>query len=239
MPLQQQYNKEFAKQFRHENFEYPAIETHTVYNHVLINQYGGLTNEMAVLAPWLSEKLHNTELVRCIIDKLENKDIPHSFRLLQYTKELGNLFNDSIDAEPYTARYYDGLITSLQSFCDLVSTFGEDMHTHLSCNLKQLNEGQPEINNSWDIDSSFTNKILEVVAFYNNHIQTYHSYFSDALQHESSNGKGIQVTTKVAHYLEELIALTEKMMTNLDDTREMLVIWEMEMDCRSDEELYN
>lgn len=237
MPVQQ-YNAAFAKQFRDENVEYPMTETFS-YNKLLIGQYAGYINEIDVLGPWLSEKMHNTELIRCIVDKLENKDIPHSYRLLQYARELGKLFNTSINTEPYTAKYYDGLITSLDSFCDLMSTFTVDIDVYLSGNLKQFNENKHEGNSAWDIDSSFTDKVLEIIAFYTNHIQTYCSYFSDALQHESSNGKGIQVSTQVAQHLEKLIVLTEKMIADLDFTREMLVVWEIEMDSRSEEELYN
>ena len=233
-----QYNAAFTRQFREENVGYPMTEPFT-YNKLLISQYAGLVNEIEVLGPWLSEKMHNTELIRCIVDKLENKDIVHSFHLLEYTRELQQVFHASIDTEPYTARYYDGLITSLESFCDLISTFSVDMDVHLSSNLKQLNESKPEGDGNWEIDSSFTDKVLEVIAFYTNHIQTYCTYFNEALEHESSNGNSIQVSSQVAGHLEKLIALTEKMTNDLDFTREMLLVWEMEMECLSEEELYN
>src|SRR6266540_3733539 len=168
MPTQY-YTRHFAKQFRKEHIVYPPAEELT-YKNLLLREYGRNKNESALLAEYLSETLHHNDIVECIINKLETKDIPHSRRLFNFAGELNKLFTRFAQEEPFTAHYYEGLITAIEIFCELINTFQEDIREHLSGNLKKLQSGNPETDISWDIDSANTAEIIDVVEFYLNNI---------------------------------------------------------------------
>lgn len=205
----QYFNNDFVKQFRQEYIVYPAVEE-IQYENLLLRQFAGNNSELSVMGELLSEKFNNSSLVRRIIDKLENEDMPNARRLFKFSQVLNNVCKKWMEEEPYSAR--KGFITTMNNFCELARTYQDDVRDHFSGNLKRVfaNPGPGVFDG---IDCSFTAELLDVIEYYLVNMQMYKDYFNIALQGEDDNskgnGKGIQVTTQMAENLLKLIALIE------------------------------
>lgn len=237
MPVNQ-FNKDFAKQFYQEYAPYTGIIKQQ-HDSLLFRQFSGNEQELALLGKQLSGRIHDAHLISHFINKLEKCTIPEAARLSVFIKKLNKLLSNYAEIEPYTATYYNNLTQALTGFLEQTNTFQKDADEHLVAKLKMPFDVERGQEFYLDIDSDVIRKIEEVIECYLNNFGTYEHYFNSLIQHESGTGQGIALTTQVAHYLSELVLLTEGLIEHLQSIREILFTWEQHMANRELQELYN
>lgn len=233
------FSKDFAKQFRNECALYSPMPEYQ-HGNLLIKQFSGVDTEMVILGERLTEKFFNTKLIAQIIITLRNEEIPAARKLFNMATALKNVCEAYLLTEPYTARYYNDLISLFDSFSKLIQAFKMDFDKKVCGQLTTYYiHGSAE---NIAAESASLIPVIELTDFYLNNMLSYYNYFIATWQYEANNNnnnKGIAVTTHMADYLQALMMCTEETIARIENTRSLLLAWEAQMQIKEEQELYN
>jgi len=232
------FSTAFARQFREEYTLYSATEEYR-HGNLLFKQVTADT-EIGPLAASVAEKLHSAPLIYRIIAKLANEDIPQALYLCAIIDSMSSEFNAYVEHEPYTARYYNDLISMLDSFQKIAGAFEKDVCEELADTLKKIHAAIHDRHSDVNIDDNYVNTEIEQIDFYLKNILAYYNHFIVIWKNEADNSqKGPRLTTQVADHLSELIAVTELVISGMENTRELLVTWDAHMQTSEALTLFN
>ena len=236
--LHQNFNKDFANQFRGECELYSTVNEYQ-FGKMVIKIVKGPDTDIPVTGETLTEIFFSCRLIAQILNFIRNENLSSAKRLTGNVKALNYQLETYLKEEPYTAHYYNDRIAMLNSFTELIDTLRKDLGMHIysmwSNNLKNLSAPAEYP----AVESSFLSDAIIITEFYLKNIFSYYNYFLVTWQYESSNDKGIQLTTYMADHLQALIGYIEEMMTGLEATRSLLLDLEQRMETVNEQELYN
>ncbi|NII27578.1 hypothetical protein HB364_21020 [Pseudoflavitalea sp. X16] len=227
----------FTRQFQQEStchFDVAAIPC----QHLLVKTFGHNETDIRSFSQWLAPQLHDEAIIQGLQDKLANHDIPATQRLYAFVQETSQELAAQAKAEPYTAHYYNHLITLLHSFLDLIDAFTMHGLQMIACSTTVCStavNSQPE-------NSEWVSKVYNVMEDYQYQIMEYFQHFELLLTKESAgteNNSRVLVKSYVAHYLDTILHHTEQLINNTDSILEMLHGWETALQNREEQELYN
>lgn len=229
------FSKDFTKRFRDECELYTSAAEYQ-HGNLLVKQYTG-DDEMDIIGEKLSEKFFNNQLINQIILTLKNEAFPVTRRLFNNVMILKKQCEAQIQTEPYTARYYNKLITMLNSFSVLINNFYQDFNEHV-CGQLTTYYAKGSAKNIVAESASLI-PVIELTDIYQNNISAYYNYFVAASQYEMKNDNGIALDTLMADYLKALELCTEEIIACNENTRSLMLAWEAQMQIKEEQELYN
>jgi hypothetical protein len=230
------YNRTFTNQFRQEQILYPGTEERQV-DHLVFRHFSGKEQDLENLADHLTSLVHDVPLINRLVNTMQNQAMSNAALLIDYVQGVKHQFAEYAAAEPYTATYYHHLALALNDLADLAETFQKDTREHLLDKL-QMAFGVAA-RNYLDIDSNIICKIDNVIEFYLDNFEAYDSYFNGLIREEEKQGKAVTVTSQVAYYLSEVVSFTDTFLMQLQTTREILFEWDIQLNNREMQELYN
>ena len=231
------FRKDFANQFRQEYELYTPVEEYRQGN--LLFRELSHSNGIEALAISVTKKLYHAPLISRLIDKLRNEDIRQVGNLCAVVTNLRNEFHTYIQNEPYTSTYYKDLIATFDSFHELINTLKKDMYEQTLDSLMKTYTGIHEQHSRFDIDITYAYTRTEEIGEYLKNMLVYYNHFVISWQNEAGNKKGINFTTQVADYLSELICVIEQVISNMEDTLDLFLTWEVQVDLMEDQALFN
>jgi len=232
------FNKDFANQFREECALYTAVEEFQNAN-LLFRQFAGNSTEIESLAVSVTKKLYNATVIYRLLNKLQNEDLKQVCNLCKMVKNLHDEFLQYIRNEPYTCGYYTDLIRMLASFYELADAFKNDVCEQGSNTLIKAYAALHTQRSDFDFDGIYSHTMAETIGYYINNMLIYYNHFLVIWQNEKDNKKGIQLTTQVADYLSKLICSIEQVISGMEDTLDLFLTWEVQMDTMEDQALFN
>lgn len=230
------YNRAFTNQFRQENILYPGTEEMQV-DYLRFSHFSGKEQELPNLAGHLANIVHDVPLINRLMNNIGQHAISNTTRLIGYIQDVKNQFAEYAAAEPYTATYFHHLALALHDLEELADTFQKDTREHLLDKL-QTAFGVAS-GNYLDIDSETICKIDHVIEFYLDNFEAYDNYFNGLIREEEKQEKAVTVTSQVAYYLTEVVSFTDTFLRQLQSTREILFEWDIQLNNREMQELYN
>jgi hypothetical protein len=230
------YNREFARQFRQDHILYPGTEERQV-DHLRFRQFAGNKQELANLANHLSDLVHDVSLINRLVTFMQDEAMSNAACLVTYIEGVKKQFSEYADAEPYTATYYAHMMLALNDLEELAETFQNDISEHLLDKLQMA--FAVASNNYLDIDSETICKIDDAIEYYLDNFEAYDNYFNGLIRQEQNQDKAVTVTSQVAYYLSKLVSFTDTFMLQLQSTREILFAWDIQLNNREMQELYN
>jgi hypothetical protein len=232
------FSKDFADQFRQEYALYTPLEEYQ-HGNLLFMQVAGIPEEIEILAISVTKKLYHAPFIYRLINKLKNEDIQQVSNLCAAVKDLCDEFHVCIQNESYTSGYYNDLIATLDSCYDLASALKKDICIQVSYELKRVYTGLHEQRSGFDLKATYPYAIAEEIGYYLKNMLVYYNHFVVTWQNEKDNNKGIQLTTQVSDYLSELINVIEQVICGMEDTLDLFLTWEAQMDIMEDQALFN
>ena len=232
------FNKDFADQFRQECTLYTAVEEFQNAN-LLFRQFAGNPTEIETLAVSVAKKIYQAPFICRLMNKIENEDIEQVSSLCTVVKNLCDEFHGYVQHESYTSDYYNDLIATLDSFFQLASAFKKEVCEQASNTLKKAYKGLHAQYSGFDFDGIYPYEIAEEIGYYLKNMLVYYNHFVVISQNETDDKKGIQLTTQVAEYLSELLNVIEQVITGMESTLDLFLIWEVHMEIRENQALFN
>lgn len=234
----QYFSKDFASQFRNEIEVYsPAGEFQ--FGKICIKQFKGNDSEMPETAKKLAARFFNSGNIRQILFVLKNGNLPVAGSLYKNLTALKSQLEGYLQAEPYTAHFYNERIAMLHSFSELIDGFYKDFSEQVCGQLNKYYNDICEQAECVVADSSSLSDIIGLTEYYLKSVLSYYNYFIITWQFEANNTKGIQLTTYMADHLQSLIVHVEEMIVSLEEARSLLLGWEEKMQIHEEQELYN
>ena len=230
------YNRTFTNQFRQEHILYPGTEERQV-DYLKFRHFSGNEQEVGDLADHLTNIVHDVPLINRLVTTMQNEAMYNADHLTGYIKDVKKQFAAYAAAEPYTATYYHHLSLALNDLAELAETFQKDTREHLLDKLQTA--FGVAAGNYVDIDSEVICKIDNVIEFYLDNFEAYDNYFNGLIREEEKQGKAVTVTSQVAYYLSEIVSFTDSFLIQLQSTREILFEWDIQLNNREMQELYN
>lgn len=204
-----------------------------------MEQFAGNTNETDSLGKIITDKLFNTHLIYQIVIKTAKHDIPAAGTLFNRIIEFNNEYASHIRDEPYTADHYCEIISTLESFAELILAFRKDIVEKTSVALVQYYAGAYKKKSNTGFEKFSMEPIKELMEYYLLNMLQYYNFLIGMWQYETNNGQCGDVTTQTAEYLQCLMELTENLLICLEDSYKLFNKWEAQMDEKKQQELYN
>jgi hypothetical protein len=230
------YNRTFVNQFREEQILHPGTAERQV-DYIKFSHYSGNEQEVAMMAAHLTTLVHDVPLINRLTTTIQDEAIANATRLIDYIQDVKKQFDNYADAEPYTATYYHHLILALSDLEELAETFQNDTREHLLDKLQTAFAVAP--GSYLDIDSDIICKIDNVIEFYLDNFEAYDNYFNGLIREEEKQEKAVTVTSQVAWYLSAVVSFTDTFLQQLQTTREILFEWDIQLNNREMQELFN
>lgn len=232
------YNRAFARQFRQDQIHYTGTEERQV-DHLRFRQFAGNEQELANLANHLTDIVHDVSLINRLITFMQDEAMSNAAGIVVYIEGIKKQFSEYADAEPYTATYYNHLVLALNDLEELAETFQKDTREHLLDKLKKPFIQDATTDVYLDIDSETICKIDDAIEYYLDNFEAYDNYFNGLIRQEQNQEKAVTVTSQVAYCLSKLVSFTDTFMLQLQSTREILFAWDIQLNNREMQELYN
>lgn len=233
----QYFSRAFAKQFRNGCELYFPRESK--YGNLIMEQFAANNNETDSIGKIITDKLYNTHLIYQIVIKMAKQDIPAARTLYNRIIEFHNEYVAYIEDEPYTANHYSDIISTLDSFAELIIAFRKDIVEKSSVALVQYYADAYRGKPNTEFENFSLEPVKELADYYLLNMLQYYNYLIGIWQYETNNGQCGDVTTHTAEYLQSLMELAENLLICLEDSCRLFEVWETKMNVRDQQELYN